>query len=273
MILVYGQMGQTGQAVMDGLALAGIDARLVEFPQNLFKDEFGYTRKLGHVLEEFTPDAILPVGHPLALSRMKSSLEQRGIPAIVEREELIRRLDSKVAFSSLADSLLIPQPRRYSCVEEVEDPMTVVFKRDVSFGGHGVHQPRTHSSLYNLIDHQPKGEPYLIEDYIHGQDYSVDAVRLDGFFQYGVYRSTASLQGKGPSSERETVDFPLLGQYAGKILDHLDYKGVCGFDFRVSEEGKAYILEANPRFTAGLETQIKAGFNIPEILVRAALQK
>ena len=263
-------MGEIAGTVEKALQAEGLVSARVDFPQNIFRDEPGYRRELRQAIARVAPDVILPVGHPLALSRMRDDLAAMGIRAIVEREALIRQLDGKVSFSALASRLGIPQPRIYASPQEVEDAYGVVFKRDVSFGGHGVHQPRNMNSLLNLIAHQKPGEPYLIEDYIEGEDWSVDALRLGGEFRFSAYRSVAS-QGKGPSTRREMVEAPQLGEYASRIMEHLGYEGVCGFDFRVDAEGRAFILEANPRFTAGLESQLDAGFNIPALLVKGKI--
>lgn len=255
-----GTMGSIGPVIHSGLESHGLHVERMEFPQNVFRDEFGYWRHLLKAISEHSPEMILPVGNPLALSRIRDRLPS-GITIPIETEEKLRTLDGKVSCSRLASDLGILQPRMYPSPDEVGERQ-VVFKRDISFGGHGVHLPWTKRSLLNLIAHQPEGEPYLIEDYIEGCDYSVDALRWDGFFRAGSYRCLQN-QGNGPSTSRESVDFPELEAISRKILDHLDYHGVCGMDFRVAEDGQIYFLECNPRFTGGIETQIASGFDIP----------
>lgn len=262
-VLLVGTMGETGPVAAASLESHGLKVVRREFPQNIFRDEWGYRRAVTNALKDWAPSLIMPVGNTVALSRMRDSLPQ-GVRAAVESEEKVRILDSKVACSALAAELGIPQPRMYKCVDDVGG-VQVVFKRDVSFGGHGVHLPWTKDSLIHLIEHQPAGEPYLIEDYIDGTDYSVDAVRWHGGFMASCYR-TLSQKGLGPSSTREVVEFPEISAYAERILDRLDYNGVCGMDFRVDMSGKAFFLECNPRFTGGLATQIASGFDIPWLL-------
>ena len=128
---------------------------------------------------------------------------------------------------------------------------------------------KRYSNPIGLVEHF-SGKRFLTEEYIEGTDWSVDAVRFDGYFRCGCYRSLAS-NGQGPSLRREIGDNPRLEGYARRLLDAIDYHGVCGFDFRVDSSGKAYFLECNPRLTGGLSTQLQTGFNIPSILVRKAL--
>lgn len=269
-VLLAGTMGDIGPAVRSSLEAHGLKVVSFEFPQNIFRDEFGYGRGLLKAVAACDPAMIIPIGCQMALSRLKSRYEPQVIVP-VEDEEKIAILDCKVSCSRLAASLGIPQPHIYSSPDETGEKQ-VVFKRNVSFGGHGVHLPWTRASLDQLIAHQPKGEPWLIEDFIEGEDYSVDCLRWGSSFCSSSYKSLKT-KGNGPSLERCHVDFPEIENYARKILDHLDYKGVCGFDFRVDHEGKPYFLETNPRFTGGVASQVEWGFDLPYLYWKHAVQK
>ena len=56
---------------------------------------------------------------------------------------------------------------------------------------------------------------------------------------------------------------PELEMYAKRLLDYVDYQGVCGLNFRYDNNtGRVAYIETNARFTGGLATPIKAGFDI-----------
>lgn len=292
-VLLFGSMGEIGAYAQKALASEGLEVSAVAFPQNLFNDEPGYRRELCRAITRYRPRMVFPIGHPLAMSRFKAEIAD-GTPLraivnsrsispetseaiaktslIVERENVIRLLDSKVALYHMAFKLGVPQPRVFDSPSSIESGIQVVFKRDISFGGHGVHLPKDHAALENLIAHQSPGEPYLIEEFVEGQDCSLDVVRSRGNFVSSGYICLSS-KGNGPALERRILDEggPVLDKMrhsASIILEHLDYKGICGFDFRVTPSGEVLLLEANPRFTGGLSAQFASGFNIPYLLYR-----
>lgn len=323
-ILVFGTMGNIGPQVQDLLASHGLRTAAVPFIQNVFRDEPGYRRTLVRAIADYRPGIVFPIGNPLAMARFRGLLEL-GIPLgtvlncrkvdalweeavgkvriVVEKEETVRLLDSKVRCHALARELGIMRPAVYDTPEDVPVGMKVVFKRDVSFGGHGVHLPKDMGALERLIAHQSPGEPFLIEEFIEGDDYSLDAVRWGGKMVSGGYRclptessfgaagrygaacptakgigsvdgdTRLSVKGFGPAGYREVLHDgdPVLKKMracAGTILEHLDYQGVCGFDFRADTSGNVRLLECNPRFTGGVAAQAAAGFDIPWTLYR-----
>ncbi len=281
-VLLSGSMGDLAQTVRASLESHGLTVAEAPVPQNIFRDEFGYRRAIFHALERGIPKMIIPIGCQTALSRAKSEIPSmigriygatEETPLIpVESEGKIRSLDSKVECSSLVAGLDIVQPHIFNGAPDADDAYPLVFKRDISFGGQGVHVPKSRQALCNLIDHQSPGEPYLIEEYIEGDDYSVDAFRWNGCFKGICYR-TETKHWTGPSQSRTVVECPDLVASLRKILDSIDYKGVCGADFRVGKDGRAYFLECNPRFTGGLKTSIEAGLDLPWLLWDSAISE
>lgn len=266
-ILLFGTMGDIGPAVRDALLGCGDEVLLVDFPQNLCRDAPGYRRELLKALKGFEAEVIIPIGNTLNAAQLKPI-----VPALlVESEDKISLLDSKVRLYDYAAELGVRVPKRYMDVGDWPEGTQVVFKRDVSFGGHGVHLPRTRESLENLIAHQSPGEPFLIEEYLEGEEISVDVVRSREGAKLSSYkcvkrRIDGVSAGLGPALLRQVVSSPECESAALRILEALDYVGVCGFDFILSG-GQAFLLEANPRFTGGIRTQLEAGFNIPQLLV------
>lgn len=277
MILLFGTMGDIAPVAAQSMRRAGHEVVQVDFPQNLCRDAAGYRRELIKAIRSAASSCaadsdsltVIPVGNALNLARLKPELKLLfpDVFFCVEDEAKVGLLDSKVACYEFCESIGIPQPYRYMSLELVPDASRVIFKRDVSFGGHGVHRPQSLESLRNLIAHQSPGEPYLIEDLIEGEEYSVDVVRKSsGECLSSSYRSIKP-SGNSPAIDREVCKRPEIEALAATVLAKLDYVGLCGFDFIIDHAGHPYLLEANPRFTGGLSAQIASGFDIPALLV------
>lgn len=288
-ILLFGTMGEIGPVALRYLHSMGIEARLVPFPQTVFRDESGYRRELLKAIAQFPCTHILPIGNPVALSRFKAELMRLhpDVTVLVEDPQKVMLLDSKIRSYEFFRSLGIPVPQCYFSADDVPEGVRTVFKRDVSFGGQGVRLPADTRGLRNLIRTQGASGPYMIQRFIPGTEYSVDAVRLPGgacsvdavsspgggpAVIASSYRCERASNGAGYSdqnrAQRTLCSMPQLEEIAAKVLEALDYTGVCGFDFIVSsQDGSPYLLEANPRMTGGLSTQISGGFPIPLLLI------
>lgn len=257
------------QAVCKSLNAKGLTVEYISFPQCVPHDYQGYKRKLLKAIDQLQPNLLIPMGNSYNMAKFREEILPASLPTVlIDESAKIALLDNKVRCSRLATSLGIPQPHFYETPEEV-DAFPVIFKKERSFGGSGVYKPESLDALRNLAkkEQEVPGRQFLIESFIEGNDYSIDVVRVGSFWQSGVYKSLSKSQRQGPATKRRAVDFPLLDQYARILLDYVDYQGVCGLDFRVDAEGNAYFLECNPRFTGGIATQIKAGFDIPFTLV------
>lgn len=297
-ILLFGTMGEIGRQVQEILCSHGLEVSAAPFPQNVFRDEPGYRRGLFNAIVRYRPRIVFPIGDALAMARFKRLLNNseplsailgshkiteeaenavRNVTIAVESEEKIRLLGSKVQSYILAESLSIPQPERYENIGDISFDGQIVFKRDISFGGHGVHLPKTKEALENLIGHQSPGEPYLIEEFIEGEDYSLDIVRTGTGMESSGYLCHKP-KGNGPAITRSILpegDAALakMRQSAEAILTRLDYRGVCGMDFRADAQGNVLLLECNPRFTGGIADQAAAGFDIPYLLYLEAIRE
>lgn len=267
------------EVVRRSLEASGYSVKHIPFPQNTHRDEPGYLRELTKAVRMFRPMAIMPVGDMLCAARFKENIldkcrEELGlnITMAVDSSEKISLLSSKVQCSNLVSSLAIPQPKLFSSPEQVES-YPAVHKRDISVGGSGVHFPGNREALEHIIAHQPKGEGYLIEEFVEGECYSIDVLRFNNDFRYRCYKSVTRICASGPATERQTVLCPSLAEYAEKILSYIEYEGICGMDFIIDASGQAFFLECNPRFTGGLATQIESGFDIPNILAEHFLHR
>lgn len=247
----------------ESLRAQGLTVTMMEGP-NARKHEGEFLKKLRLLLDESGAGMVIPTFFPEVLAAHRDRFP--GILIPVESAEKLRRLDDKISCCALAEELGIPLPRRFRSFEEVST-YPVVFKRPGGQGGDSVYFPGNPKALRNIL--APARE-FLLTEYIDGYDVCVDALRWDGFFFAASYRVLAPLR-KGVSTLRESVKAPQLEAWAKRLLDAVDYHGVCGLDFRVrAADGQAFFLECNPRFSGGLASALASGFDLPALLWRLA---
>ena len=239
----------------------------VDFHTFHSQDDANFSGQIKSIVKDTGAKILLPVFHPEVIAAHRNEFPTDVIIP-VESAEKLKLLDDKVRCCSLASELGILQPRGYASADEV-DHYPVVFKRALGHGGDSVYFPKFRKALDNLVKNSSPGS-FLITEEIEGEDVTVDALRWGGWFFAGAYR-TILPQAKGASVLRESIDASELTAQLKKILESVDYNGVCGADFIVEKAtGKAYFLECNPRFGGGLRSQTVSGFDMPALLLAAA---
>lgn len=269
-ILIADRGGKIGKAVEASLRAHGLSVEVLD-ESAVVNDEPGYIRLLKRKVEECRPRLAMPIFKGEWVAR---HAEEIDCAAPVAPADTIAILDDKVKCSELCSRLGIRQPGMYSD-EEVSriKEWPVVFKRADGLSGSSVYFPKDRKALENLIRSSRK--PHLTMDFIEGYDCSVDAIRwpmADGsvFWSAMAYRVIFPRR-KGISSVRLGTVRKDLEETARRILDAVDYKGVCGLDFRISRQtGEAFFLECNPRFSGGIRSSLTAGLDLPFLLWKLA---
>lgn len=233
-----------------------------------FTAEDAFIECLVKKVEELQPKMLLPThDESVIIMRNRHRFPNDLVIPYVD-EKLLLRLTDKKESTQIAQEAGVPIPEIYHDVNKVKS-YPVVFKTAIGNSAKGVFFPSNREELEKLIDSY-RGEKVLIEEQIGGTDYSVDCVRWRGFWKSSVYRALVTkTEGGGTTTQREIVNVPELEMYAKRLLDYVDYQGVCGLDFRYDKDtGRIAYLETNARFTGGLATPIKAGFDIPWVLYK-----
>lgn len=225
------------------------------------KDEANYIRQLKDISVSCGASMIMPVFHPETVASHRG--EFSPVTVTSDDPDKVELLDNKLSLHLLAESLGINVPHRFRSPDEVTC-FPVVFRRVKGQGGDSVYFPKDRRALDNLIRSSAPSS-YMITEYIEGRDISVDAVRWDGFYSSGAYR-TILPERKGISVLRESIICDEAYAMLRKILDNTGYRGVCGADFRLSADNELFLLECNPRFSGGLLSQVISGFDMPWLL-------
>jgi carbamoyl-phosphate synthase large subunit len=109
----------------------------------------------------------------------------------------------------------------------------------------------------------------IIQEFISGTEYTVSCLRHNNIINsYPVERIRVK---DGKCVLGKTVEHSELIKLSEEILTKLDFNGACNIQF-IEREDKLYCIELNPRLAAGsLPLVIKAGLNIPALMVGLTL--
>lgn len=239
---------------------------------NPFTEEDAFIQVLKDKVAELRPRVLMPT-HDESVVIMRHRDEfPANLIIPYEGEEKLLLLANKAKSTELARKAGVPVPEVYKSIDEVKG-YPVVFKTVIGNSAKGVFFPKDREELVKLMD-KHKEEETLLEEWIGGTDYSVDCVRWDGFCKTSVYHALVTkTDGGGTTTQREIVYMPQLEAAALKLMDAVDFHGVCGLDFRYdAENNKIAYIETNARFTGGLATPVAAGFDIPWIVYKLATE-
>ncbi len=231
-----------------------------------FTEEERFIETLKAKVAELRPRVLMPT-HDESVVIMRHRAEFPSDLIIpYESADRLLALANKAVSTEMAREAGVAVPEVYGSADEVRR-YPVVLKTVMGNSAKGVFFPKTKDELLRLMEAH-KGEKMLLEEWIGGTDYSVDCVRWDGFCKTSVYHALVTkTDGGGTTTQREMVDMPRLEAEAMKLLEAVDFHGVCGLDFRYDPaSGRMAYIETNARFTGGLATPVAAGFDIPWVL-------
>lgn len=115
--------------------------------------------------------------------------------------------------------------------------------------------------------------PFLLQEYISGQGHGIFALYKQGkaVASFAHRRLRENPPSGGVSVLCESVEKnPEAWRMAKIILDDVGWHGVAMVEFKVTAEGKPYLMEINGRFWGSLQLAIDAGVDFPWLLYQMA---
>lgn len=237
-----------------------------------FKEEDAFIKVLKEKIEELQPKVLMPTHDESVVIMHHRDEFPKNLIIPYESAEKLLMLANKAESTEIACKAGVSVPEVYLSADEVKR-YPVVFKTVIGNSAKGVYFPKTKEELLKLME-EHKNEETLLQEWIGGTDYSVDCVRWDGFCKMSVYHALVTkTDGGGTTTQREIVEMPQLEAEAKKLMDAVDFRGVCGMDFRYDPiANKIAYIETNARFTGGLATPVAAGFDIPWVIYKLATE-
>lgn len=111
--------------------------------------------------------------------------------------------------------------------------------------------------------------PYMLQSFIEGTGQGIFALFDHGspvcYFAHRRLREKPPGGGVSVLSESAPVNEKLKAS-ATRLLHNVSWHGVAMVEFRVSADGKGYLMEVNPRFWGSLQLAIDSGIDFPWLL-------
>ena len=236
------------------------------------------------ICREYDIDIVLPMTELTAAVVMDFREELKGVILPFANRETVNSLADKCSLMRLAQSLDVPTPTtRYMQPNDVfimkkSQSFPLVMKPGKSWmkiNGVWVHTcvriADTESKALEILANDPafRTDAYMLQEYIPGTGAGVFALYDHGeplaFFAHKRLREKPPRGGVSVVSESATID-PVLRDFAQKLLDAVKWHGVAMVEFRISEDGRPYLMEINTRFWGSLQLAVDAGADFPWLL-------
>jgi carbamoyl-phosphate synthase large subunit len=260
----------------------------------------GYLKALQAICRKEAVDLVIPqtTRELFAMARHKADFEAMGIPVMVSDLTAIEAANNKWTLLQMVEQLGLPYPAyhlarsRHELIDyaaQLGYPGTpVVVKPPVSNGMRGFRVLRDGAwnlerfltekpsgveiSLDDLLDVLSRGTTWpelLVTEYLPGAEYSVDAFAGQKA-HVAVPRLRKAIR-SGISFENELEFRKDLIVYTTVLGRQLGLKYAFGFQFKLDADGRAKLLECNPRLQGTMVASLFSGVNVIWMGVKEAL--
>lgn len=193
--------------------------------------------------------------------------EALGVHVITNAPATVALARDKRAAQEAVARAGVAVPRLYA--DEADAALPVVVKPTVGAGSMGVSVVREREALAAAV--AAAGERPLVQAFVEGVEHTVDLVIApDGTVLATAPRVRVEVRG-GQSYKGRTVDDAEVADAAARAARALGMTGQGNVQLIKAADGRAYFIEANPKFAAAMGLTIGAGLNIPLLYVKLAL--
>lgn len=202
----------------------------------------------------------------LALARARHLFANRGIRLLLASEETLECLDKWTLLHLCRNWVALPR------TELLDDSLLptswtypVVVKPRIGNGSRGVKLVESAEELGRI---QTAQEELIVQEYLPGQEYSVDVLAdRDGIVHAVVPRERLKVDSGVAVASRTVLDGELMAA-ATRVAQAIGLQYVANVQFKRRANGTPALLEVNPRFPATMPLTVEAGINMPRLSLR-----
>jgi carbamoyl-phosphate synthase large subunit len=205
-------------------------------------------------------------------AKNKAIIEKEGIKMAISDYETFLITEDKLKTYEYFEKWKIPFPKVYSESEILEKKVKfpVIIRPISASGSKDVVKVNNWEELYFFKKYIKNS---FVQEFVEGEEYTIDGINdLQGEMIAASPRIRLEIKG-GLAVKSITVNSPEMVKFTKKIVEGFKIKGP--FNVQCIKKGKEIkFTEVNSRFpSGGLPLTVKAGLNIPLILVKLLLGK
>jgi carbamoyl-phosphate synthase large subunit len=229
-----------------------------------------YIDELLHICKNEKVNVLFPLFSGeigIVASNMKMFADN-SINVMLPFPEVVDTCINKVKFLHFLNENGFPYPKTYT-LEQVEDESFPLFIKPAS--GSSSKNTFIIRDYEELIFYMKRHPNSIVQEFISGVEYTVDCLVHHGTVYVISPRSRLNVK-DGKSMVGKTVFHPGIITLVKDLLLKIGMNGPCNIQCIEDERGGLHLIEINPRLAAGgLPLTVKAGANIPEMMIRLAL--
>lgn len=242
-------------------------------------DPEGYFVSINRIIEKENISLLFPAYDEMIFLAQNRHRLSRPEVLVCSQGDHVAMLHNKKELNSLCGKIGCNTPLTIELTDaaDIERVLEIidfpfVLKPERGGGGWGVSfitnakELRAQWEAFDVEKHQNR---LFIQQYIKGALFGYGALCDKGTILAGnCYHTVRQYPiGRGTPSFRKGCVVEDIESQAEKIFSHLGWTGVCQFDFLYSEnDGKAYLIDANPRFWGSTAHGLASGINFPFLL-------
>ncbi|HEX3655071.1 MAG TPA: ATP-grasp domain-containing protein [Pirellulales bacterium] len=240
------------------IAVAGV-AQAIAGPPFNGPDFKGFFQRQ---ITEHAVDIVIPNidSATISVAQCRGELESRVLP-VVSSVEMCQAMHDKLAADKLFRSHELPLPGR------VRWPLLAKPRFGSSSRGHVVFQ---NEEQYRFWASQHSADDYIVQEFLAGTEYSVDAFVDRGGRILGTVSRIRRIVSGGEVMVTETHNNPPVLELAKRVAGLPGWYGPLNIQIMDTAQGP-YLLEVNPRFGSGVTCAIEAGLDVPRWILRERL--
>lgn len=237
-------------------------------------DPDGYFNAINSIVDRFDIGLIFPAyDEMIFLSQYRHKLVNSKLLISPPYEDIIS-VHKKTSLSKLCNDIGCNSPLTIEInnISDIDKAISLlsfpfILKPERGGGGWGVsiiNNPKDILEKWKSFDRDKHNNKLFAQQYINGSLYCYGVLCSNG--KILASNCFQTLRHHGTSCFRRGLVVEEIESQAEKLFQHLHWTGVCQCDYMLDNEGRAYLIDVNPRFWGSTAQGLASGINFPYLL-------